>query len=378
MNTQEPDLHIPRWAWIEIDISALQHNIRQIKKLIQPKCRIMAILKSNGYGHGAYQIAKAALSVGVNFFGVATVEEGLDLRQKGITNPILLLSQPPFSSIPLLLENNLTPTIITLDFAKELNLLSKEEVKYHLKIETGMNRIGLHYHEAVNFLKTISNLSNLKLEGIFTHFATADIPHNKETELQIERFNQAINSIRLEGIDPGIIHSANSAATILYPQSHFDMVRVGIILYGLHPSVSTKNKITLRPVMSVKAKIAFLKEPQSFEGVGYGFTHKVSPNSQIGTLSVGYADGFHRILSNKFEVLHKGRRVKQIGNICMDMMMIERTNGKLFSFGDDIVLVGKQNEEEITLDELAKLAGTINHELVCSLGLRLEKLYVNL
>ena len=375
-----------RWAWAEIDLSAIHKNVVKLKQMTRPNTRFMAVVKADGYGHGAFEVAREALSAGATNIGVATIDEAIALRKAGIIEPILVLSQPPEDSILKLVEYNITPTVFTPEFAFALGGFGNArgiKIPFHLKIDTGMNRIGINPLDAPGFLESFTFHKGLKLEGVFTHFATADIPGDWELNAQLERFKDAIEAIKALNIDPGIVHAANSAALILNPRTHFDMVRVGIAMYGLHPGRATKDVVALTPAMSIKGRLTNAKRVGLGEGVGYGFSYHASTSAEIGVIPIGYGDGLHRILSNEMSVLHDGRRVRQVGNICMDQCMVEIAGherraypqAKPFEIGDEVVIVGSQGVETITLDELAELAGTINYELACDFGLRLYRTY---
>jgi len=254
---------------------------------------------------------------------------------------------------------------------------------FHLKIDTGMNRVGVHYADAPDLLRTIDFHRGIQLQGVFTHFATADEVDTFEFSRQYERFMQALEEMRYMGIDPGIVHAANTAATIRYKQTHFDMVRIGIGMYGMHPSEVTKSMIELYPAMSVYARVSMVKSVQMGEGVSYGMRYRSPGNVLIGTLPLGYADGLSRELSEKMKVLLHGRRLPQVGNICMDMMMFEADQRNVAGrpaiqpqIGDEVVIVGQDQGERISLDELAEILGTINYDMACRLGERLERIYV--
>lgn len=251
--------------------------------------------------------------------------------------------------------------------------------KYHLAIDTGMNRIGIFYLDVVDFLQSINFHRGLELAGVFTHFATADEESDWDFRMQLQRFNEALQLMRNARIDYGLAHSANSAATQRYPESYFDMVRVGITMYGLAPSPILRESDDLRPAMSVKAQIIQVREPQMGEGVSYGFNYRVARPVQIATVPIGYADGVRRILSGRMRVLYKGRPCRQVGNICMDMMMIEiplDASGERAEIGDEIVILGSQGDYEITADMMADEIDTINYELICMFGARLPRIYV--
>lgn len=374
-----------RWAWVEVDLGAIRANVETFRGVVGPSKKIMAVVKADAYGHGAEQVSRAALAAGADVLGVATVDEARALRKSGIVAPLLVLSEPPVETVPMLLEHRIVPTVTTAAFALAMGELAEargEVAPFHLKVDTGMNRIGVHHLDAAGFANSFSFHPGLRMEGVFTHFATADVPGDWEFAAQLDRFRSAVRAMKQDGIDTGIVHAANSAATILSPASHFDMVRIGIALYGLHPADSTKNRIDLTPAMSVKGRITLVKEPGMGEGVGYGFTYRTGPGVQIGTVPLGYADGVHRLLSNNMSALVGGRRVSQVGRVCMDQLMIEApvvhsrlgdTGG--FAVGEEVVFVGSQGDERISMDDLAAAAQTINYELACSFGMRLPKIF---
>jgi alanine racemase len=367
-----------RWAWTEIDLGAIERNVAALKGLTKPGTLFMAVVKADGYGHGAVRVARAAVSAGADRLGVATVDEAVELRAAGILAPIQILSEPPDSSIPQLLENDLTPTVTTREFAVALGKWASArgvEAPYHLKVDSGMNRIGVKAEEAAEFARSLSDFPGLKLSGTFTHFATADVVGDWEVQRQLKRFLSAVEAIRDEGIDPGVVHAANSPATILYPESHLGMVRCGIAIYGLHPAPTTRGSVELVPARAVKARVTLVKRIGIGEGVSYGFTWTAAAPTTVATIPLGYADGIHRVLSNGMDVLLGGKRCRQIGRVCMDQLMIEVPRGVTAARGDEAVIVGEQAGESIGLEELAESAGTINYEMTCSLGMRLERTY---
>ena len=376
-----------RWAWVEIDLGAIRHNVREIKRLCGPEVRFLAVVKADGYGHGDFEVAREALAAGASELGVATVDEGLGLRKRGIGAPILIMAEPPIESIPDILNHGLTPAVTSAEFLLEYGGIAAARqmvAPYHLKVETGMNRIGVDHREVVGFLESFSHLPSIELEGTFTHFATADTPGDWGFATQLERFEETVAAVRLAGIDPGVVHAASSPGTLLHPKARFDMVRIGLAMYGLYSSDAMRNVLELKPAMSVKARLTFVKEVALGEGVGYGHTHHAGQGSHIGTLPLGYADGLQRILSNRMDVLHDGRRLAQAGRICMDQCMIEQTIRRrpgvtpepAIERGDEVVILGRQGSEEITADEMAALANTITHEVTCGFSSRLERLYL--
>jgi alanine racemase len=369
-----------RWAWAEIDLAAIAHNVRALKGLTAPGTLFMAVVKADGYGHGAERVAHQALFAGADRLGVATVAEALALRAAGIAAPLMLLSEPPQSAIPELLDHRITPTVTNRSFAVALGQQASAKgttAAYHLKIDTGMNRIGVLAEDAGDFCASLAGFPGLRIEGTYTHFATADVPGDWDVQRQLQRFTRALDDMRTEGVDPGVVHAANSPATILVPESHFDMVRCGIALYGLHPSAHTRARVDLRPAMAVKARTSLVKRIGMGEGVSYGLTYHAAAPTTIATLPLGYADGVHRLASNRMEVLVCGERVPQVGRVCMDQFMVEIPKRLSVEQGEEFVLVGEQGSEAILLDELAEHAETINYELACAFGARLERIYLN-
>ena len=378
-----------RWSWVEIDTSALRRNTRAFQSLLGPRQRLCCVVKADAYGHGAVQCARIMHGVGADMFAVATVDEGRKLREGGINDPILLLSEPPADAVDELLAWDIMPSLYTFEFAMAYGerAASMGRVgKYHMAVETGMNRIGVHYSEAVEFRRNIDFHRGLECDGTFTHFATADEPDGWDYKLQCKRFEEVISELRGAGLDPGIVHCDNTPASILDPSSHYDMIRAGIGLYGLQPCERSAEVLSLDPVMSVRARVTRTTHPAMGEGVGYGFTYRVPrARVQICTLPLGYADGLSRTLSNRMEVLYRGERVRQVGNICMDQCMVaiqstSRRPAAEAEYGDLMTIIGRDKgddgEDEITMDEMAELRGTINYEVACDFGLRLEKIYL--
>ncbi len=378
-----------RWAWVEVDLDAVRRNTRAFMECLKGGTRLCAVVKANAYGHGAVPVARACKAAGADMFAVATVAEGVALREGGVAEPILLLAQPPQSSVGVLVEHGLMPAVYDLEFAAQLGEAALERgtvARYHLAVDTGMDRIGVPYQDVGKFLLVADRLRGLQLDGTFTHFATADRLANWDFAQQLKRFRDAVRAIRDIGIDPGCVHCANTPATVLHPETHFDMVRVGVGLYGLHPCDATRGRIELEQAMSVRARVTRVVEPRVGEGVGYGMTYRVArPGIQIATIPIGYADGFSRVYSNDVDVVYRGKRYRQVGNICMDQCMFEVEPGlelakgqkiKPVEPGDEVTLVGRDGGEFVSLDELAHKMGTINYEVACQFDLRLPKVYV--
>lgn len=374
-----------RWSWLEIDLNAIRNNVRVSKNQIGYGCRLCAVVKADAYGHGAVRVAKTALNSGAEYLAVATVDEGIQLREAMINAPILLLCQPPGTAIPLCLGYKIMPSIYTPEFAIEYGETAHAygvTAPFHLAINTGMNRIGVRYDQAVEFLRSVSFHAQLDLVGTFTHFATADCPETFDFEIQARRFVEAVNAMQASGFDPGIVHCSNSAALLRYPNVHFDMARLGISLYGFHPCDETRGFYNLQPAMSVHARITDTRTLALNDGVSYGLHYRGTGGNHICTLPLGYADGFNRLLSGKTNVIFEGRLHPQVGNICMDQCMFEylpprrEVLPRLPQIGDEVLLVGKQGNAEITIDQLAKECGTIPHEIAINFSHRMPRRFV--
>jgi alanine racemase len=367
-----------RWAWAEVDLDAVERNIAALRSLLSPGTRLMAVVKADGYGHGALEVARAVMRAGADRVGVATLDEALRLRTGGLTAPIQLLSEAPPRAAAKIVDAGVTPTVFSPDFARALSRAASTQqtlTAFHLKVETGMNRIGVRAEDAADFVESLRGLPGIAMEGVFTHFATADIPGDWEFERQLERFNGALTEFRRRGIDPGIVHAANSAATILHPEAHFDMVRCGIAVYGLHPDASTHGHVALEPAMAVKARVTRVARLAMGEGVGYGMTWHAGAPTTVATLPIGYADGIRRSLSNSMHVLISGRPCRQVGRVAMDQLMVEVPRGVKVAAGDEVVVIGTQGGGSLTIERMAELAGTIDYEIACGLGARLAKVY---
>ncbi|MBQ3339277.1 MAG: alanine racemase [Atopobiaceae bacterium] len=377
-----------RWAWVEIDLAALRRNTHTFKSLLARGVKLMAVVKADAYGHGAIPCAKTMLSSGADQLAVSTVDEGVELREGGIDAPILILSEPPIDSVDVLIAYDLMPSVFTSDFALvygESAAAAGKVGRYHLAIDTGMTRTGIRWDEVCDLRAFLDFHRGLECAGTFTHFATADEVSDWDFTLQLKRFNSAIDALRAEGFDPGIVHCDNTPGTILHPECHYDMVRVGIGLYGLHPAHTTIPRIELAPVMSVRAKVTRVVWPEVGDGVSYGMHYRVPRrNIQIATIPIGYADGLSRTLSGNMPVLVKGLRCRQVGSICMDQCMFAADVNSVRAYrpissievGDVVTIMGSDGDDAITADEIAELRGTINYEVVCDFGLRLEKIYV--
>jgi alanine racemase len=361
-----------------VDLSALGWNFRQIRSKVGSQVKVLSMVKANGYGHGAPAIAKALAAEGSDAFGVATLEEGVELRQAGIREPILILAGVYPDQVDEFFDNSLTPVIHALASLEELDASvhgRNKALKVHLKIDTGMGRIGLLAAEFDSWLPKIKKLRTLKIEGIFSHFSHAESVEGSYTRQQLRTFQGIVERLRAEGISPSLVHLANSAATITLPQAYFDMVRPGLMLYGIYPSAAMASQICLKPVLSWKTRILQLKKVPAGSSISYGQTFVTKRESLIATLPIGYADGYPRLLSNRGEVLINGRRAPVAGRVCMDLTMIDVTDIGKIQQGDEVVLLGRQGDAEISADDMAAWAGTISYEILTSIGTRVPRIH---
>lgn len=369
-----------RPVWAEINLDNLAHNMREVKRVVKRGTLITAVIKADGYGHGAVQIGKTLLENGADRFAVATLSEAIQLRKNYKDIPILILGYTPNNSAELVVEHNIIQTIYTYDQALAYSKKAKEldnEVKVHIKIDTGMSRLGMRTdEETIKTIKEINKLPNLVIEGLFTHFAIADESEKEFTYGQAERFNFICNALEREDINIPIKHVSNSAAIIDLPEMNYNMVRAGIMLYGLYPSREVdKKRVDLKEVMSLKAEVSYVKEIEEGTGVSYGLLFKADKTTKIATLPIGYADGYTRLLTSKAKAIVKGTKVPIVGRICMDQCMIEVT-GLDVNIGDEVILFGSDGNNNITIDEIAESLNTINYEIVCMISKRVPRVYV--
>lgn len=369
-------------AAAEINLDNIKHNVSELKKLVSPKARFMAVVKADGYGHGAVAIAKKALASGADYLAVAMVSEGIKLREAGITAPILVFGWTPPENINYSLEHDLTLTVFSLRQAQYLSQISTKsglKAKVHIKIDTGMNRLGLQVNQnSHDEIKYMTELDGLYIEGIYTHFAEADNRQSDFTRKQYAKFTFLLDNLAGEGIKFPLAHCANSAAIIDHPSTHMDMVRAGISLYGLYPHRAMQDKVLLKPAMSLKARVSHVKHIYEGETVSYGRTFTASEQKRIATIPVGYADGYSRLLSNKCKVVIRGQKVPVTGRICMDQFMVDVTgiDGEIQA-GEEAILFGQaSNGVQVSVDDIADIIGTINYEVVCMVGKRIPRIYI--
>ncbi|MCP2729857.1 alanine racemase [Limnofasciculus baicalensis] len=401
-------------AWVEIDLAALSHNVQQLRQILAPHTQLMAVVKADAYGHGATMVASTVLESGASGLCVATVEEGIQLREAGITAPILLLgaTNTP-QQVRAIAYWNLQPTICTpqqaLIFSETLGNINST-LSVHLKIDTGMSRLGMPWEEATQFVQLVQGLSHLQIKSVYSHLATADSPDLTIMKLQQQRFDEAITKLNNAGMKPPSLHLANSAATLTNPALHYDLVRVGLSLYGLYPAphlqnaihlkpnatnskvcsqrfsatgteVPTTNQcnviaINLKPVMQVKARVTQVKTISPGTGVSYGYRFIADRSMIIAVVGIGYADGIPRLLSNKMTVLIRGEKVRQIGSITMDQIMLDVTDIPDLQTGEVVTLIGNDGDAYISPDDWAESLGTISWEILCGFKHRLPRVAV--
>ncbi len=371
--------HRPVWA--EIDLDCIAHNLQEFRRILPAQTQMMAVVKADAYGHGAYQVAQMALQSGASWLGVALVEEGICLRRKGISAPILLLGISAPGTEQAVVEHDLRPMVCTLESARrfsERGQAMRTTVRFHLKLDTGMGRVGVRPDDLPALLDAIRALPNIEMEGVFTHFAKADETDKTYSHLQIRRFQECLTSIQDAGFSPRLRYLANSAGAMELPDAHADMARIGISLYGMYPSSEVDHAILrLKPALRWKTRIAHLKTLPTGEAVSYGGLFVTQRPTVVATLPVGYADGFRRRLwKQDWHVLVRGQRAPIIGRICMDMCMIDVTDIPGAAVGDDVVLLGAQGNDAILADDMAAALETINYEITCLVGKRVPRIYL--
>lgn len=365
-----------RPTWAEIDLGAIRHNFNQVKNLIGSNVKILVAVKADAYGHGIVPVSQTLLESGADYLGVASIDEAMHLRQAGIKKPILIFTNALPKEIDTVVRYDITQTVCTTDTIKMLDESAKKQKKLarvHIKVDTGMGRLGVWHKEAVNFVKKILHLKNINIEGIYTHFPSADEDDATFTHKQIENFSRLIETLAKNKIHILFRHAANSMAVIGFKKAHLNLVRPGLMIYGLYPR--TDLNIKLKPAMSFKTKIIYLKDTPPGRTISYGRTHITKTHTKIATIPVGYADGYNRLLSNRAQVLVKGTRCPVVGMICMDHSMVDVGRIKNINVGDEVVLFGRQGKQKITVEELASLCGTIPYEIVCWVSKRVPRVY---
>ena len=364
-----------------IDLDAICHNIREVKRVVGEGVKVMPVIKADGYGHGAVPIAKELNKIGVDAFAVAILEEGITLRNNGIRQPILILGYTSEYQYSSLIQYEIEPTVFCYEMAESLSKIAQalgKDAKIHIKLDTGMNRIGFKpTKESVDIIEKIAKLPNIKIQGIFTHFACADEADKTETYEQERKYDQFITWLEERDIYIPIKHVSNSASIIDLDGFRKDMVRSGIITYGLYPSEEvSKDVLDLRPAMELKTHIVYIKEVEAGEGISYNHTYVTDKKTKIATIPVGYADGYPRALSSKGKVLIRVQYAPIIGRICMDQFMVDVTDIEGVSVMDEVTLVGHDGNKMLTVEEVANEAGSFNYEFVCGIGKRVPRVYI--
>lgn len=388
-NQPELGTHKRQRAWVEVSGAAISANVRALRRSMAPECQLMAVVKADGYGHGAVPVARAAAAAGASCFGVATLGEGLELRQAGVQEPVLVLGnliQP--EELRNCLEAQLMPTISTMREAllcQNLASGSGRAMALHLKVDTGMTRLGADWQEGPRLAQAISDLDAIQLAGIYSHLAHADAPMDQNpkdnqnddlSHLQLQRYESVLAEVQNQGLAVGCRHLANSAGTLRSPSLHFDLVRVGLALYGHRPASHLGNGIALRPAMRVRARVSLLREVPAGVGVSYGHRFITQRPSRLAVVGIGYADGVPRLLSGRLKVLHQGRLLPQVGAITMDQMVIDVTDAPDLELGATVTLLGGENDLDpgISPETWSDACGTIPWEILCGFKHRLPRL----
>jgi alanine racemase len=368
-----------RPVWAEIDLGAVRANVHALREHCAP-ARLLAVVKADGYGHGAVPVAEAALEAGATGLGVALVEEGLELRAAGIDAPILVLSEPVAEAAPSVVAHGLTPVVYTLHGIDALAKAvadrgARDRLGVHLKVDTGMHRVGCQVDDAVELATQVADRPDLELAGVLTHLAVADEPDNPYTAEQLARFDDVLRTLRERGLPTGVVHACNTAGALDWPEARFDMVRVGIGCYGIAPADELEGRIELQPAMAVKARVSHVKSVPPGTRLSYGLRYETERATRIATVPIGYADGVPRELPARGgEALVRGRRCAMAGTVTMDQLMLDV--GELpVEVGDEVVLIGRQGDEEITAASWARAMGTVAYTIICGIGPRVPRVY---
>jgi len=364
-------------TWVEVDLDAISHNLHQIKNKVEPKgAKILAVVKDNAYGHGAVEVARTGVDVPVHMLGVATVEEAVELRRAGIKLPILILCCILPEQADEVVLNGITQTVCDLNVCRSLSESAErlgKQAKVHIKVDTGLGRIGVRYDEAARFVANAAQFSRLTIDGIFTHFASAG-SDEAFTNLQLERFNSVLSRLSEMGIQVPLRHAANSNSVLDIPASYFDMVRPGLMIYGLYPS-GPSDAVELKPALSLKTRVVYLKEISAGWSVSYGRTYTAKKPTVVASIAIGYGHGYNRHLSNSGEAIIRGVKAPIIGTVCMDQCLCDVTHIPGVSIADEVVLIGRQGDEEITVDEVAQKSQTISYEIICAINARVPRIH---
>ncbi|MFZ1946280.1 MAG: alanine racemase [bacterium] len=365
-------------AWSEIDISALKRNVKRTQQIVGPRVDILLIVKADGYGHGAPHVARAAVAAGVNMLGVATLHEGMELRNAGLRAPIVILSPSLAVEIDEILEYSLTPTVSDMEFAEALAARASQSsrvAKVHVEIDTGMTRGGVNEEDACRMLSELSRLKGIAVEGVYTHLPGTYREDPGDLERQIATFQGIIDALGREGVVFPLRHTANSAAVAQYPASHINMVRPGGMIYGMFPR-KEMNGIGFEPVMSFKSRVVNVKRVSKGKTVSYGRTHRFDRDATVAAVAAGYGHGLTRQMSNNADLLVRGVRAPIVGMVTMDVTIVDVSHIPEVRVGDEVIIFGKQGNQEISVYEVAERCGTISYEITCGIGKRVPRVYI--
>jgi alanine racemase len=365
-------------AWSEIDISALKRNVKRTQQIIGPRVDILLIVKADGYGHGAPHVARAAVAAGVNMLGVATLHEGMELRNAGLRAPIVILSPSLAVEIDEILEYSLTPTVSDLEFAQALAARASQSsrvAKVHVEIDTGMTRGGVNEEDAARVLVELSRLKGIAVEGVYTHLPGTYREDPEDLRQQIAAFQAIIDALGREGVVFPLRHTANSAAVAQYPASHINMVRPGGMIYGMFPR-KEMNGIGFEPVMSFKSRVVNVKRVRKGKTVSYGRTHRFDRDATVAAVAAGYGHGLTRQMSNNADLLVRGVRAPIVGMVTMDVTIVDVSHIPEVRVGDEVIIFGRQGNQEISVYEVAERCGTISYEITCGIGKRVPRVYI--
>ena len=365
-----------RATWAEVNLTRLSRNLQSIRAHVTP-ARVMIIVKANAYGHGLAEVAKR-LGQQSDYIGVAVLEEGIFLRELGVTAPILVLGGIWGDQVPQYLQHNLTLTASSVERLEQIDGVAAEmgvRAKVHLKIDTGMERIGVHYYSASALQEAALHCKNVEVEGIFSHFANADAPDLAHARLQLERFHEVLHFYEKNCLSMPIRHMANSAAILQLPESQLDMVRPGIMLYGVYPAAQVMRSVALQPALAWKSRVVYFKVVKAGHPVSYGSTWQSDHPVRIVTVPVGYGDGYFRSMSNQAQVIIRGKKYPQVGRVCMDQLMVNIEADSAFN-GDEVTLIGEAEDAAITAQDLADWAGTIPYEILTNINTRVPRVYI--
>lgn len=361
---------------VEVDLGALRDNLAAIRRHVG-QARVMPILKANAYGHGLVAVARHMVTLGVDYLGVAFLEEGILLRKQGIQTPILVLGGIAGEQIPLFLRHGLTltaPSVEKLKLIDEAAAALGVRARVHLKVDTGMERIGIHYYNASRLLEESLSCRHVEVEGIFSHFANADAADLSHARLQLERFEEVLSFYQQRSLPFPVRHMANSAGILQLPESHFDLVRPGILLYGVYPSDECTTPVPVRPALTWKSRVAYFKVVPAGHPVSYGSSWQSDHPVRVITVPVGYGDGYFRALSNRSQVIVRGVKYPVVGRVCMDQMMVNLEQGAAYN-GDDVILLGSDGDMAISASDIAHWAGTIPYEVLTNINTRVPRIY---